>query len=265
MKWTACFGIAAFVCTAAFASDAATTDDPCEQGRWGHSRGWACEVREISLPARQHVDVDASPNGGVKVTGWDRNEILLVAIVRAQADTDAAAENIVDQVTIGTNGEIRANGPRRSGDDHWSVSFRLQVPKSTNLDLETVNGGIKVHDVAGDLTARATNGGIKFYEIRGTVDASTTNGGVSLDFADDGWSGSEVIAHTRNGGINAKFPRQFNGTVEASTRNGGIQSDFGDTKADRLGLRSTLRAQLGSGGPMVRLETTNGGLKLSQD
>jgi hypothetical protein len=44
-----------------------------------------CEVREAVLPASARIGVDAGPNGGIKVEGWDRSEIRVRAKVTAGA------------------------------------------------------------------------------------------------------------------------------------------------------------------------------------
>ena len=57
-------------------------DEWCEDDRSGDSRSERfCEVREFDIDARDLVRVDAEPNGGIRVEGWDRNEIALRAKV----------------------------------------------------------------------------------------------------------------------------------------------------------------------------------------
>ena len=37
----------------------------------------ACEIRESRMPPTGSLDVDAAPNGGIHVSAWDKNEILV--------------------------------------------------------------------------------------------------------------------------------------------------------------------------------------------
>ena len=80
------------------------------------------------------LTVDASPNGGIRVEGWDQPDVLVRAVVYAYGDTDA-------------EGPDRTSGERRSG---WSVSFRESRFTTLGssgplLELRTVNGGVRIN------------------------------------------------------------------------------------------------------------------------
>src|SRR5215216_999118 len=71
--------------------------DRCEgRGGWGNDdRERYCEVREKTLSARSGtITVDGGQNGGIQVTGWDRNEVLVRAIVRTQGEDEAEAREL---------------------------------------------------------------------------------------------------------------------------------------------------------------------------
>lgn len=83
----------ALLITAQAQQRVAERDGWCDEdhGR-DRDRGFFCEVREMTLPAnRTVIAVDAEPNGGIYVEGWDRNEIRLRAKVSAHARTDEDA------------------------------------------------------------------------------------------------------------------------------------------------------------------------------
>ena len=165
-------------------------DDWCDRHGYGdddHER--YCEVREITLSGgRDVITVDGQANGGISVEGWDRNEILVRAKVQASAERLSEARALVEDVTISTDRTISADGPR-SGSRHewWSVSYELFVPRESNLDLETVNGGIRIEGVSGDMEFHATNGGVTLKGLSGDVNGSTTNGGVKIELTGDRW------------------------------------------------------------------------------
>ena len=55
--------------------------------------------------------VDAAPNGGISVRGWDRAEIQVRARVTANADTQQEADAIAADVRVLTDGgRIRSEG-----------------------------------------------------------------------------------------------------------------------------------------------------------
>ena len=66
----------------------------------GDERERYCEVREATWAGgAARTDVDASPNGGIEVRGWDRAEVKLLAKVVATGETTGDARDLAAQVT----------------------------------------------------------------------------------------------------------------------------------------------------------------------
>lgn len=234
-------------------------DEWCRDGDHDHER--YCEVREWTLPADGRViSVDASPNGGVRVEGWDRNEILVRAKVQARAESESEAEAIAREVEVRTAGTIEARGPRTGRHEGWSVSYRVHVPNRADLDLRSTNGGISIEDVSGNIDFRTTNGGIHLTGLGGDVSGSTTNGGVSIDLIGDRWDGAGLEVRTTNGGLSINVPDGYSAHLETGTVNGGMVIDFPITVQGRIDRR--ISADLGGGGQTIRATTTNGGVKI---
>ena len=135
----------AFVVTALLAASAANAQDDseCDEERWGNWRGRpagrVCEVRELTLPAGGTLTVDARQNGSIRVVGENRRDVQLRAIVQAWGRDEAEAQSIASAVNVRTDGEVRADGPSREGRAGWSVSYRVLVPRETDLSLETAS------------------------------------------------------------------------------------------------------------------------------
>ena len=60
------------------------------------------------------------------------------------------------------------------------------------------------------------------------------------------------------------MPEGYNAQLETRTVNGGFRSDIPLTIQGELSSRRGVSAQLGAGGPTVRVRTTNGGLKIGR-
>lgn len=245
---------------AAGAASAAESDWCRDDGHWNDRQERFCEVREQTLSAGGRVSVDARPNGGIEVRGWDRNEVQLEAKVVAQADTEEEARQIAGQVDIETAGTIRAAGPRTSGRRSWWVSYRLHVPRNAELSLTSTNGGISVRATRGDLELQTSNGGLSLDDVGGNVRGRTTNGGVDLRLTGHEWPGEGVELRTTNGGVKLHVPDDYNAHLETGTTNGRIQVDFPITVQGRIDRQLSL--ELGRGGPAIRVWTTNGGVSL---
>lgn len=242
------------------------TDDPCaDRGDWGRGERH-CEVREERLaPFGGPLVVDARPNGGVRVEAWDQNEILVRAVVNAQAETEADAARIASEVRVEIGGgRVAATGPdmrgrRREG---WHVSYRIYVPARTDLDLRSTNGGISIFGVTGALRFETTNGGVTLTDVSGDVRGRTRNGGVNVTLSGARWEGAGLDVETTNGGVNIAVPDGYSAELSARTVNGGLRSDVPLTVRGRIDRE--VNSTLGSGGAPVTVRTTNGGLRITR-
>ena len=227
-----------------------------EYSDWGER---FCEVREYTLKGSGSLRVDANPNGGITVIGWDKNEVKVVARVSTWARTEDEAKDIATQVKVETSDtEIRTTGPNMRNRRGWSVSYEIWAPSKTDLRLSSVNGGLDVEGIRGRLDLETTNGGISLQAVSGDVNAETTNGGITVDLEGRRWDGTGLTARTTNGGVKLTVPEGFNADLEAATTNGGMEFEFPVTIQGRLNKRITTK--LGEGGPPIRVETTNGGV-----
>lgn len=231
-----------------------------DDGHWSDRQERYCEVREYTLGSGGRLSVDARPNGGIEVRGWDRNDIRLEAKVVAQAETESEARQLAGEVDIETAGTVRAEGPRSGRRSSWWVSYRLHVPRQADLSLTSTNGGISVHATRGDLELATTNGGLSLDDVGGNVRGRTTNGGVDLRLTGHEWRGEGVELRTSNGGVKLHVPEDYNAHLEMGTTNGRIQVDFPVTLQGRIDRQLSL--ELGRGGAPIRVFTTNGGVSL---
>jgi DUF4097 and DUF4098 domain-containing protein YvlB len=235
--------------------------------RWGKGYGNSCDMRETRLPVTQRLDIEAGPNGGVSVRGWNRQEVWVRARVEGHAkDGDAAAKELAGKVTLDMSaGRIAARGPESRGDKNWSVSFEVFVPHRMDLSAKSVNGGMSLSDVEGQLRLNTVNGGVSLARVAGDVHGRTSNGGVSVDLEGKRWQGAGLDLATTNGGVTIALPADYSADLRVSTTNGGVSSDFGTPMRDETGLRrKEYERVLGNGGPPVRVVTTNGGVRVKR-
>jgi hypothetical protein len=241
-------------------SGLAQDDEWCDESRHGdRDRVRYCEVREQTLPAREALSLDGRANGGITVRAWDQNEILIRAKVQTYADSDGEARDLASSVTVDAAGSIvRAEGPRTGRHEHWAVSYRVFVPRRTNLSLETTNGGIDIYEVSGRIEFDATNGGVHLEGLGGDVRGRTTNGGLHIELSGNEWEGEGMDVRTTNGGVRIVIPEGYSARLETGTTNGGLRIDFPITVQGRIDRRIT--TDLGEGGKLIRATTTNGGV-----
>jgi DUF4097 and DUF4098 domain-containing protein YvlB len=234
--------------------------DNCQQNRSNNEQ--FCETRDFAMPAGKTLTVDGRENGGITVHGWDRAETKVVAMIQAQAETQADAVAISKQVSISaTANDVRATGPAMNGrHESWSVSYEIWAPRLTELTLSASNGGLSVDGVASRMDLQTVNGGLSLTDVAGDVRGTTINGGITADLTGDHWVGSGLDLKTSNGGVHLSLPSNYSAQLETGTVNGGMDIGFPITVQGSLGRRFT--TQLGGGGAMIRATTTNGGVTI---
>ncbi|GAB5409597.1 MAG: hypothetical protein BalsKO_19620 [Balneolaceae bacterium] len=237
--------------------------DEKNNNRYNSSKEQHCEVREITLEARQNLNVDAGKNGGISIKSWDKNEIQIMAKVSVYARRTDNAQAIADQVTLQTNSKIKADIPSLDRKQNVSVSYRIYVPREIDLDLETYNGGISIRDVDGDIRFGTLNGGVRLTNLNGDVRGKTTNGGVKVELIGSEWIGEGLNVETTNGGVTLYIPEEYNAQLRTGTVNGSMDFDFPMMISGRFDKKLT--TTLGDGGKTIRVVTTNGGIRIKRN
>lgn len=243
----------------------------CSNNNWPNGdRVSFNEVREMTLPASGTLSVDGGRNGGIRVKGENRADVLVRACIQTWGTSDEAAKAAAGNIRIGTGSVVKAeNGTDES---NWSVSYDVRVPHSTNLKLNAHNGGISIGSVDGTLEFETTNGGVNLQDVAGNVKGRTTNGGVNVQLSGNSWKGSGLDVTTSNGGVNLTLPENYAANIETGTVNGGFKSDIPslsitteDIKGGRIGRAKANRivTSINGGGAPVRVVTTNGGIRIN--
>jgi DUF4097 and DUF4098 domain-containing protein YvlB len=176
----------------------------------------------------------------------------------------AQARSVADAVTIrlpDEGGALFSDGPEQQEGQGWSVSYKVLVPKASDLELKTHNGGVSIQDVEGRLRFDVVNGGVHLRRTGGDVQGRTVNGGLSIELAGATWSGKGLDARTTNGGVQVRVPGDYNAELRAETVNGKLRFDLpNSTQAD---IKGRLTTTLGAGGPPIHVATTNGGVRVA--
>jgi hypothetical protein len=150
------------------------------------------------------------------------------------SDSDRVQVNDPAHATVHTSGG-------RTVVEGDGAALRVQVPRRSSLDVSTANGAIHVSGVAG------------------TMRLTTSNGAITVQNA----GGAEIHAHTSNGSIEIGVPAGLNANLSARTSNGQIHSDV-EVLTNYMGA-NFLEGKIGSGGPALDLQTSNGWIYLRND
>jgi hypothetical protein len=240
------------------------------------------EERTLTNSEAPVLQIQPHANGGVQVTGWDKNTYSVTAC-KAAAGSGDAAERTLSQLTMSIdNGRISTKGP--ADEDEWTIYLLICAPKSAVVEVETTNGPVSFYDVDGKLTAHTRNGPITLKNFSGDAEITAENGPISLD----GNSGS-VRVHTENGPISVTLKgKTWSGAgLSADAQNGpltllvpmGYESSFvvESTKYAPMSCQASIcdhahrtwddehrRIEYGAAPALIHLSTVNGPVSVKQ-
>jgi Putative adhesin len=235
----------------------------CEHN-WGDwsARARRCEIRETGMkPGSGPLRVEPGMNGAVEIIGWDRDSIAVTARIQVQARGSDDADAMLRDIKIdASNNVVKATGGQGPFGryQNWSVSFIVMVPRHTDLNLSTQNGPLSVEDVSGHMDLATQNGPLSLSGVGGDVHASAENGPLTVDLQGSKWDGTGLDAETQNGPADLRIPDDYNAKVEFGTINGPMDVAFPMTVTISGRVRNRISTTLGSGGPTIRVVTTNG-------
>lgn len=246
--------------------------------------------------AHKLLDVD-NVFGSVEVVGGTGDQVQLVITKTLRAESKERMEAAKKEVTLDVTEQpdllrLYVNGPFRCncncdgdgcrgggwhGDRGYVVKmdFQLQVPRSMDLKLKTVNSGrISVRDVIGNFSVNNVNGGIDLTDVGGgAARARTVNGGVKVVFRENPKENSEF--GTINGPIELYFVHGLSADFRFKNFNGGVYSDFEMTSLPALAPTTERRdgkfvfrtsrftgGRVGAGGPEIKADNLNGDIRV---
>jgi DUF4097 and DUF4098 domain-containing protein YvlB len=196
----------------------------------------------LSVPKKAILERIASSNGAVRVTQIEGNGRIKTS-----------------------NGAVRASNFK--GD----------------IEITTSNGAVELDAFSGGATVRTSNGSIKAHGVKGHFDAETSNGSIDAHILEassgrpvrvessngritlqiDALNGSDVRASTSNSSLTVKLPSALSARVKASTSNASIDSDYELTVKGNIS-KGRLEGTIGSGGPLIDLHSSNGGIRIQK-
>lgn len=180
---------------------------------------------------------------------------------------------------VSSNGPMRVEGIEGRARLKTSNGSIRAVGIHGNLDATTSNGTVDLSDVVGDTTVHTSNGSVKADIKKGTFEARTSNGSITARLLETDSkpvrlessnghievtmdAAREVHADTSNSSITVRMPGSIGAQVRAHTSNASISSEFDVNVRGGTMTKHRMEGQIGSGGPLLDLGTSNGGIKL---
>ena len=167
--------------------------------------------------------------GSVRVSGWDRAEVAILARLESGQDVDVKARN--GRILI----EVSQSDQRRPREAH----LELRVPRQTSLRISAISADLETDEVLGDLHLQTVSGSVDSRGFGSNIEAQTVNGHIRVHGS--GRPG-RVELGTVNGAIHVENAA---GRLELSTVNGNVEIAGGHFERVRLnGVNAAIRGHL---------------------
>jgi DUF4097 and DUF4098 domain-containing protein YvlB len=229
----------------------------------------------VTFDARGALSISC-PGGDVRVTGTDRNQIVVHA--RTERGT-------IRFTSSGTTARLEPASGRGCSD----ATFEVSVPVGVRLTASTWSGSLTVHGVHGEIEAHAQSGDIEVRDagdrlevetlsgdvdvqgVRGDVAIHTLSGDVTLERAAAGVEVETVSGDIDLGGVTSRQVRTnstsgdltFAGTIvdggryEFQTHSGELRLELPDNVGAQLSL-STFSGEIESAFPITLIAGDHG-------
>jgi DUF4097 and DUF4098 domain-containing protein YvlB len=208
----------------------------------------------IQVPAKTDVRLSTS-GGSVRVSRL--TGVVDMHSSGGSLDVDAIEGNI----NGGTSG-----GSIRMRDVHGNIVANTSGGSITITDVrgglraDTSGGGITIADVSGELRASTSGGSVDVRGAGGRVEASSSGGGVTVRFAPGNSSGG--VVSSSGGSVHTEIDPGAKISIDATASGGSVRSDVPVTIQGKV-EQDSLRGDMNGGGPLLRLRSSGGGVRIS--
>ena len=246
--------------------------------------GWDQDTVDISAtkfgPSQEeadnlHVDIEATPSSvtiRVPRPGLLRNNQGARFVIKIPRGAR------LDRITTSNSSIHTQDGVGSTRLKTSNGSIRVLDLKGT-LDADTSNSSVELSGVDGDARVHTSNGSIRINQLNGGLEASTSNSSVHMEAMRPD---RPIRIDTSNGSVEVNLPEGFSSPVRVDTSNSPITVRVYDGTNARIAARTSnssihtefavraegdisknrLDAEMGKGGPLIDLSTSNGSIKL---
>lgn len=232
------------------------------------------------------VTVVGAPQGSITIQGWSRNEVEVSAEIELHAETEEdlarlaavngfaidADANHLSLLTTGTHDKsyMRRVGkgfPKKLLGLPWKIDYRLNVPTSSDLEINGGVGPITLNGVEGSIVLTAPQTNATLTLTGGTVNATVATGTVNIQIPVRSWRGSGAHIQVASGDLNVELPVGFSGDIDADIlRVGKIENSYPGLEArERGGLtEKMIRGRAGAGGAFLKFTVGAGTIRIKK-
>ncbi len=235
---------------------------------------------ELSDPSRPAYVELSLVNGGITVTAYDGQEVIVEAEARTRKISESKKERdgMYRIPVYSTSLEVEEQDNRiEISTESWkrTIDVDLKVPRNTSLKLHCVNhGDIYVEGVSGELDVSNVNGSVTLKNVSGSAIGHALNGDLTVTF-DSIYRDKPMSFSSLNGDVDVTFPANLKCDVKIKNDMGDVYSDFEISRVEkpvdmyeenreeeegkyRVRIERTFYGTINGGGPEFFFKNFNG-------
>ena len=231
------------------------------------------------------VVVSGAPQGSIKITPSQRNEIEIVANIELQAASEADIQKLAEITgfittedlgrtaieTIGTHTKqlLKKAGkkvPKNLANLPFRIDYEIKVPRYCDLEINGGIGDLVVQGVEGSMQINVVDSNAKIELISGAATIAVGKGSADVSLASRGWRGRSANIQLGTGDLTLHLPTNLSADIDAIvTRSGKIENSFPDLKPRDRKVTFTdksILAKAGVGGISLKFGVGDGTIRL---
>ena len=204
--------------------------------------------------------------GSIHIAAWDRNEVEIKARIEEDPGWHAVPVEDVEIRVDGVSSSVRVKSDYRHHYGWFNIEgslpfvhYTIHVPREASLTVKDYKSESEIAGVQGDVEFETYKGDARLAGLRGSLDVNTYKGTINASFA-------AFSKHTRidtyRGQIDLSIPRASAFDLETSLqRHADLDCDFPRT-VRLAGRQSTMNGKVNGGGPVLRVKSYRGTIRL---
>ena len=218
------------------------------------------EVRSQTLGGNLRI-------GRIKGSVWGRTAGGSIKVEGTEGDADlktsgggitiGSVEGAVEAITAG--GSIRIDEATGSINAKTSGGGVTIGSVEGGVEAKTAGGSIRIDRATGSVNARTSGGGITVEEVMGSINAKAVGGSIKVYISRQ--PEGDCLLETVGGSVTAYLVEDIAIDVNAQTTGGHVSTDVPIIVQGKI-RRNRLQGAINGGGPLLKLHTSGGSVRL---
>jgi hypothetical protein len=218
----------------------------------------------------------ATDVGAIDIETHAKNTVLVEVTISGKNEDDMEISFKNNGGDINIKGDFDRSG-FGFGSNQIRVTYKVTLPQTYNVDLDTSGGSIEIENLKGEVDANTSGGSISLENVQGNVDIKTSGGSLDLDNII-----GKIDAKTSGGSINLKLPKNPTKDSKLKTSGGSITAYLAEDVAVNLSAKTSggrassefsvngrttkrsIEGTINGGGPELILKTSGGSVRIKE-